>query len=147
MKITVTFETLDEFKEYMGIQSPSKIHLAGYDEATQAPKAAPEPVKGSTPKKNPKKDTAPAPEAAGEPEAVPETAPAPEPEKDEPAAPEVTEEFRVEVRKTLAQLNKKVGKNMASELIKKFGVEKLTDVALSDLPALMDRAKEALNAE
>ena len=36
---------------------------------------------------------------------------------------------------------------MGSELIKKFGVEKLTDVALSDLPALMDRAKEALNAE
>lgn len=136
MKITVTFDTLEEFQEYMGIQSPSKKALA-------APETAPAPA----PKKNPKKDTAPAPEAAGEPEAAPETAPAPEPEKDEPAAPEVTEEFRVEVRKTLAQLNKKVGKNMASELIKKFGVEKLTDVALSDLPALMDRAKEALNAE
>jgi len=36
---------------------------------------------------------------------------------------------------------------MASDLIKEFGVEKLTEVALSDLPALMDKAKEALNAE
>ena len=53
----------------------------------------------------------------------------------------------MEVRKTLAKLNKKVGKNMASDLIKEFGVEKLTEVALSDLPALMDKAKEALSAE
>ena len=61
--------------------------------------------------------------------------------------PKVTEDFRVEVRKTLAQLNKKVGKNIASELIKGFGVDKLTEVALADLPALMSKAKEALNAE
>ena len=53
----------------------------------------------------------------------------------------------MEVRKTLAQLNKKVGKNIASELIKGFGVDKLTEVALADLPALMSKAKEALNAE
>ena len=59
----------------------------------------------------------------------------------------MTEDFRVEVRKTLAQLNKKVGKNIASELIKGFGVDKLTEVALADLPALMSKAKEALNAE
>lgn len=85
------------------------------------------------PKKNPKKSEKPQEEDAGQP--------------DEAPAPEVSEDFRVEVRKTLAKLNKKVGKNMASDLIKEFGVEKLTEVALSDLPALMDKAKEALNAE
>lgn len=74
-------------------------------------------------------------------------APAPEPTPEKEDTPEVSEDFRIEVRKTLAKLNKKVGKNMASDLIKEFGVEKLTEVALSDLPALMDKAKEALNAE
>ena len=63
-----------------------------------------------------------------------------------PEKTEVSEDFRVEVRKTLAQLNKRTGKNTASELIRSFGVEKLTDVKLSDLPALMDKAKEALDA-
>ena len=99
MKITITFDSLEEFKK----------HIIGVPEAAPAQKA---------------------PEA---------------PQSDE--APEVSEDFRVEVRKTLAKLNKKVGKNMASDLIKEFGVEKLTEVALSDLPALMDKAKEALNAE
>lgn len=111
MKITVTFDTLEEFQTYMGIQSPSKPA----QEAAQAP--AEDDLMEDTP--------------------APGT----------PTAPEVTEDFRVEVRKTLAQLNKKVGKNIASELIKGFGVDKLTEVALADLPALMSKAKEALNAE
>lgn len=126
MKITVSFDTLDEFQKYMGIEAPAQ-------KAPEAPQSDEEPK----PKKNPKKAEKPQEEKAGQPDEAPE--------KEE--APEVSEDFRVEVRKTLAQLNKKVGKNMASELIKGFGVEKLTDVALSDLPALMDKAKEALNAE
>lgn len=79
-------------------------------------------------------EAAPMPEPAQE---------APEPEK--PDAPAVDEGFRMTVRKTLAELNKKAGKNIASELIKGFGVEKLTEVALADLPALMEKAKEALD--
>ena len=75
------------------------------------------------------------------------TAPAPVTPAQEVVAPEISEDFRVEVRKTLAKLNKKVGKNTASDLIKEFGVKKLTEVKLEDLPALMDKAKEALNAE
>ena len=63
------------------------------------------------------------------------------------ATPVVTEDFRVEVRKTLAQLNKKTGGNEAKELIKGFGVSKLTEVKLEDLPALMEKAQAALNAE
>ncbi|MBQ9249894.1 MAG: hypothetical protein IJ179_06180 [Oscillospiraceae bacterium] len=125
MKITVTFDTLEEFQKHitgLPITAPAQ-------KATEAPQSDEEPK----PKKNPKKAEKPQEEEASQP--------------DEAPAAEVSEDFRVEVRKTLAQLNKKVGKNLASELIKGFGVEKLTDVALSDLPALMDKAKEALNAE
>ena len=128
MKITVSFDTLDEFQKYMGIEAPAPVQ-----KATEAPQSDETPK----PKKNPKKEEKPQEEEAGQPDEAPE--------KEE--APEVSEEFRVEVRKTLAKLNKKVGKNMASELIKEFGVEKLTEVSLSDLPALMDKAKEALNAK
>ena len=129
MKITITFDSLEEFKK----------HIIGVPEAAPAQKApeAPQSDEEPKPKKTPKKAEKPQEEDAGQPDEVPE--------KEE--APEVSEDFRVEVRKTLAKLNKKVGKNMASDLIKEFGVEKLTEVALSDLPALMDKAKEALNAE
>jgi hypothetical protein len=66
--------------------------------------------------------------------------PAPAPE------PEVDESYRVEVRKVLAALNKRTGENTASKLIKEFGVDKLTDVKLADLPALMAKAKEVRDA-
>lgn len=129
MKITITFDSLEEFKK----------HIIGVPEAAPAQKAAEAPQSDETPKpkEDPKKEEKPQEEEAGQPDEAPE--------KEE--APEVSEEFRVEVRKTLAKLNKKVGKNMASELIKEFGVEKLTEVSLSDLPVLMDKAKEALNAK
>lgn len=131
MKITITFDTLEEFQDYMGIQSPSKA-LQKAMEAAQTPQEQPKAAK-------PKKDTAPAQKA---------TEPDPEPQATAgPQQAEVSKDFRVEVRKTLAQLNKKVGKNVASELIKGYGVEKLTEVSLADLPALMNEAKEALNAE
>lgn len=77
---------------------------------------------------------------AAEKKAKPAPAPAPEPE------PEVDESYRVEVRKVLAALNKKTGENTASKLIKEFGVDKLTDVKLADLPALMAKAKEVRDA-
>lgn len=121
MKITITFDSLEEFKK----------HIIGVPEAAPVQKAPEAPQSDEEPK--PKKTEKPQEEDAGQ--------------LDEAPAPEVSEDFRVEVRKTLAKLNKKVGKNMASDLIKEFGVEKLTEVALSDLPALMDKAKEALNAE
>lgn len=64
----------------------------------------------------------------------------------EEAVPFVTEDYRVEVRKFLAKLNKKTGQNTAKELIQQFGASKLTDVKLEDLPALMAKAEEAFNA-
>lgn len=148
MKITVEFANLDEFKQYMGIESPSQFAQAPKEvadapapapaEAVQEPQEAPE---APAPKKNTKKTDKPAPAAAE---------PAPEPAEaaadDAPAA--VTEDFRIAVRKQLAALNKKCGYNRAAELIKELtGKNKLTEVDLADLPKLMDAAKEETNAE
>lgn len=64
-------------------------------------------------------------------------------------APEVTEDFRVEVRRVLAELNANAKRNgggkPAQELIKGMGFQKLTDVPLDKLPELMTKAKEALD--
>lgn len=153
MKITVEFANLDEFKQYMGIESPSLLAQAPKEaadapapapaEAVQEPQEAPE---TPAPKKNTKKtekaapaEAEPAPEPA---EAAAEEAPA----EDAPAA--VTEDFRIAVRKQLAALNKKRGYNRAAELINELtGKDKLTEVDLADLPKLMDAAKEETNAE
>lgn len=142
MKITVEFANLDEFKQYMGIESPSQLALATNEaadapapapaEAVQEPQEAPE---APAPKKNTKK-AAPA-----------EAEPVPEPADDAESA-EVTEDFRITVRKQLAALNKKCGYNRAAELInEQTGKSKLTEVALADLPKLMEAAKEETNAD
>lgn len=146
MKITVEFANLDEFKRYMGIESPSQLVQAPKEtadapapapaETAQEPQEAPE---APAPKKNTKKIDKPAPAAA-------EPAEAPAGGADAPAA--VTEDFRIAVRKQLAALNKKCGYNKAAELIKELtGKDKLTEVALADLPKLMEAAKEETNAD
>lgn len=150
MKITVEFANLDEFKQYMGIESPSLLAQASKEtegapapapaETVQEPQEAPE-----TPatKKNTKKAEKAAPAEA---EPAPEPADDPAPAEDAPAA--VTEDFRIAVRKQLAALNKKCGYNKAAELIKEqTGKSKLTEVALADLPKLMEAAKEETNAD
>jgi hypothetical protein len=53
----------------------------------------------------------------------------------------------VEVRKTLAALNKKTGENTASQLIKGYGVDKLTEVPLDKLQDLMEKAMARLQEE
>lgn len=145
MKITVEFANLDEFKQYMGIESPSQLALAT-NEAADAPAPAPaedvqepqEAPEAPAPKKNTKK-AAPA-----------EAEPVPEPADDAASAEsaEVTEDFRITVRKQLAALNKKCGYNRAAELInEQTSKSKLTEVALADLPKLMEAAKEETNAD
>lgn len=126
MKLTITFDSLEEFKNHIidvGSPSAPAQEAAEASQRDETPKA----------KKNPKEAEKPQGDSVRQSEKAPEKT-------------EVSEDFRVEVRKTLAQLNKMTGKNTASELIRSFGVEKLTDVKLSDLPALMDKAKEALDA-
>ena len=107
MKITVEFANLNEFKQYMGVESPNLLAQASKEtedtpapaEAVQEPQEAPE---DPAPKKNTKKveKTAPA-EAEPTPESADDAAPA--------APTEVTEDFRITVRKQLAALNKKRG--------------------------------------
>lgn len=126
MKITVTFDSLDEFEAFKGTAAAAPQSVQKPAEEAEEPKA----------KKSAPKEEMPWKEAPAEAEA---------PKK--AAAPAVTEDFRVEVRKALAQLNKKTGGNAAKELIKEFGVSKLTEVKLEDLPALMEKAQAALNAE
>lgn len=151
MKITVEFANLDEFKQYMGIESPNLLAQASKEtedapapaEAVQEPQEAPE---APAPKKNTKKTEKAAPAEA---EPAPEPADDAAPAEDAPAAPaEVTEDFRITVRKQLAALNKKRGYNRAAELInEQTGKGKLTEVALADLPKLMEAAKEETNAD
>ena len=153
MKITVEFANLDEFKQYMGIESPSLLAQAPKEtadapapapaEAVQEPQGAPE---TPAPKKNTKKAEKAAP-AEAEPAPEPAEAPAEDAAAEEaPAA--VTEDFRITVRKQLAALNKKCGYNRAAELInEQTGKGKLTEVALADLPKLMEAAKEETNAD
>ena len=143
MKITVEFANLNEFKQYMGVESPNLLAQASKEtEDAPAPaEAVQEPQKAPAPKKNTKKveKTAPA-EAEPSPESADEAAPA--------APAEVTEDFRITVRKQLAALNKKRGYNRAAELInEQTGKGKLTEVALADLPKLMEAAKEETNAD
>lgn len=150
MKITVEFANLDEFKQYMGIESPSLLAQASKEtegapapapaETVQEPQEAPE---TPAPKKNTKKAEKAAPAEA---EPAPEPADDPAPDESAPAA--VTEDFRITVRKQLAALNKKCGYNRAAELInEQTGKGKLTEVALADLPKLMEAAKEETNAD
>lgn len=155
MKITVEFANLDEFKQYMGIESPSLLAQAPKEtegapapapaETVQEPQEAPE---TPAPKKNTKKTEKAAPAAA---EPAPEPADDPAPAEDaaaEEAPAAVTEDFRITVRKQLAALNKKCGYNRAAELInEQTGKGKLTEVALTDLPKLMEAAKEETNAD
>lgn len=139
MKITITFDDLSEFQKYMSIQSPpnrvprpdiNRVTGESPEEARQRSQETPEVPQ---PKKNTKVDERPAPEPVKE-------AAAPD--------PAVTEDFRIDVRRQLAALNKKCGRNRAAELINELtGKTKLTEVELADLPKLMEAAKEENNAE
>lgn len=132
MNITVTFNSVDELLATLKLTTDDVLAATvGYEK----------------PKK--KKTGAPAADPEPEPKTEPEPAPAPaEPEPEPAPAPtvEVTDEYKLKVRQALHELNKKTGKNTATELIKSFGVSKFTEMAPADLPALMAKAEEALNA-
>lgn len=151
MKIKVEFESLDEFKEYMGIASPSLVAVPAQAEPEITPEPAPAEAVQEAPQEaqeaheapKPKNNTKKTQKAA---QAEAEAAPEPDPEPEQPA--KVTEDFRIAVRKQLAALNKKCGRNRAAELINELtGKGKLTEVDLADLPKLMEAAKEETNAE
>lgn len=139
MKITVTFDSLEEFAQHMRTmegfapEKPVVLHDQGLFEAAKAA------IKALAAEE--------AQEAPAAPEGFEPADSTPFDEKPaEAAAPAVTEDYRMEVRKFLAKLNKQTGKNTAKELISQFGAGKLTDIRLEDLPALMEKAKEAADA-
>lgn len=114
MQITVTFDSLEEFKEYMGIESPSKI--------AQAPQEAP---KKAEAKKAPEKVEKPAEEA-------PAAAPAKKSDIGET-------EFRVLLSEKL-----KAGKKaQVKKLFTKYGVEKLSELIEQHPDKLEEIYKEA----
>ena len=123
MKITATFDSLEEFQAFIG-------RGVKMTKAETKKQAAPE-VVGATPEE--------AEEKAEEPE---------KPKKEEPKAKKEPEPdfdaIRVECRKVLAELNQVTGKNTASEVIKGHGCKKLSEVEDMFLPALLEEAKEAL---
>lgn len=145
MKITVEFNSLQELDEFCNgvaiAPALAKKVSTSAETAQEAPKA-PE-AKKSTPKSTKAQDEAPA------------KANVQETEKDErkeeahakkEEAPDVNK-LQVDVRKMLAQVNKKTGTNTASQWIKELtSVEKLTEVQNADeLLALKAKAEEVLN--
>ena len=134
MKITVTFDSLEEFAAHMRPQEgfepePVQEKRNVFEEAKQKVASIMEVDTGTG-------------TLVGEPAELK----ADKTEEKTEEQPAVTEDYRMEVRKFLAKLNKQTGKNTAKELISQFGASKLTDVKLEDLPALMEKAKEASNA-
>lgn len=168
MKIVCEFESYKEFLDFVNGEAEAELikTVTGQTTATtQKKEEQPAPEKKPAAKKAPEPAKEDKPEAGdwtpgggGYDDSIVNPAtgkkyeeeeaeqPAPEKAEAEQQADEVDESFRVKVRKTLAALNKKTGKNTASELIHGFGVAKLTEVELKDLPALMQKAEEALNA-
>lgn len=139
MTITLTFDSLDEFFEQIEAYAKRRITvqpkkdlvpIEDVAKAIEEEKA----VDHAALNESAKATT----EIINRAEAKEET-PAPE--------PEITEDYRKEVRRVLYQLKQKSGdKEISMNLIKEFGVSGLSDVALKDLPALMAKAQEALNA-
>lgn len=141
MKITVEFNSLQELDEFCNgvaiAPALAKKVSTSAETAQEAPKA-PE-AKKSTPKSTKAQDDAPARANVQETEGE-EPAPAEDKQAD-------TKALKVEVRKMLAQVNKKTGSNTASQWIKELtSVEKLTEVEdAEELLALKAKAEEVLN--
>jgi hypothetical protein len=132
MRITITFDGIPEMLRYINLDKADElVNAAKVYSDIPGNDPAPDqfvnvPVKAAEPEKKAKKQA---------------EAPAPA-----PATEKIDESYRVKVRSVLSALNKKTGENTAKELIAEFNADKLTGVALDDLPALMAKAQEALNA-
>lgn len=146
MKITVTFDALDEFNAFMGKQ----LNMV-------EPAPAPVPAGNWYPGGSPKDERVPhvpdtvqlaEPVKPAEEKAAPEK-PA-EPEKTaEPVKPAEKPADHVAARKAMAALNMAAGENIARKLVSAFGYSRLTDMPAEKLPELMEvvaRPLDAINA-
>ena len=138
MKITVEFENLEEFQQYIRMErsmtiGPNGITITenGITKPLENPLILqPDPM-------------AKAVEVAAEEVKAEQEAPDPEPEEAK-AEPELDENFRLKVRKALASLNKMKTGNPAKKLIETTGYKRLTEVPLELLPGLLEKAEEAM---
>jgi hypothetical protein len=146
MKITVEFNSLQELDEFCNgvaiapaLAKKVSVSAEPDKEAPRAPEA-----NKTTPKSTKAQDEAPAKANVQETEKDERKEVAPAPEADKPVD---TGALKVEVRKLLAQVNKKTGSNTASQWIKELtSVEKLTEVENGEeLLALKAKAEEVLN--
>lgn len=133
MKITATFDSLEEFQAFVNGKKPltSEELNASAQKTADIINAAEEKMEAEKKAKKAKKEEPKAEE------------PEPEPVKKE--EPKVDyDAMRVECRKVLSALNKATGKNTAQELIRGRGKSKLSEIEDRVLPALLEEAKEAL---
>ena len=124
MKITVTFDALNEFNAFMGKQF-SLVEPA----PAQAPTGDWYPGGSTMDERVP--STVQPPEKPAEEKAEPEK-PA------EPVKPEKPAVDHVAARKAMAALNKAAGENIARKLVSAFGYSRLTDMPAEKLPELME---------
>ena len=167
MKITLTFDSMEEFLRYVDVRgkinttftdfSPAEIQetltrrldAAAGDRGTGA-------IVGATPEEQRQEEAREAAQAAAVPEKKPkakknlpkEEKPAEEPtaaQEEAPAkAPEDLEKLRPKARKILSELNEATGTNTARQLIKKLGAENLKMLPAEKLPELIKMAEEDL---
>lgn len=137
MKITITFDSLEEFAAHIkypeGFEDPAIG--ARYDNY-------PEPSKFETAKAAVEKI---AQEAQEE---VPPFEPDKNPPKEEKAEEKPAKAPTIDitaVRKVLSELNAKAGTNVAGRILKAAGYKKLTEVPAEKLPEIMAAAKEQMD--
>lgn len=131
MKLTITFDSWEEFEAFRGgapavakVQPEAPALTAYREELHRAAQEVAQEVAQNTQ------------ESAQKPQ---ENAQKPQESAREPVKIET-------VRKALADLNKRTGKNLAKELISEIGYNRLTDVPQERLPELLAKAEEVLNA-
>lgn len=141
MKITITFDSLEEFAAHIkypeGFEDP--VIGARYDNY-------PEPSKFEAAKAAVEKIAADAAQEAEE--EVPPFEPDKNPPKEEKAGEKAAKAPTIDitaVRKVLSELNAKAGTNVAGRILKAAGFKKLTEVPAEKLPEIMAAAKEQMD--
>lgn len=126
MKITVVFDSLEEFQDYFMAAQPRPDATKGFVVMEPNGDIRLTRERPAEPAQEPEKEPEPA-----------EELPFKEDPKPAPKAPRVED-----VRKALAALNKKAGKNIAKELIASVGYKKLTEVPEGALVTLQSLIEE-----
>lgn len=172
MKITLTFDGMEEFLRYVDVRGKINTTLTDFSPeeiqetlAKRQAKAETAPsmtdtgtgaIVGATPEEQRQEEAREATQAAAVPEKKPKAKKNP-PKEEKPAeeptaaqeeaptkAPEDLEKLRPKARKILSELNEATGTNTARQLIRKLGAENLKALPAEKLPELIKMAEEDL---